>query len=134
MTGFLKYALRDMSPTTREYYDRLAAGTLATTRCRECDRTGFPPLARCPRCGDTMEWIELPLHGRLYAFTQQDRATRFARPTVFAIADLLPGIAVPGVIHCAFDDLAIGDPVTVSPFSDDDTAGLTLLEFVKGES
>lgn len=123
-----KHLLREMDDTGREFYRRLTEeGQLATTRCERCARTSFPPLARCPTCGGTLEWVELPREGRMYAFTTQETALRFQAPAVFALAEV-GEVIVPGIAQAGYDELAIGQQVGIELMPEPDT-GLTLLAF-----
>jgi uncharacterized OB-fold protein len=56
-----------------EFYTRLAAGRLATTKCAGCGRTAWPPRGFCGECADDrFEWVDLPGEGAIHAFTVQD--------------------------------------------------------------
>jgi uncharacterized protein len=123
----LKYVLRDMGPAAREFYDRLAAGSLSTTWCGACERPFFPPRGRCTQCGDRLAWRELSRRGHVYAFTQQERGLRFTAPDVIGVAALEEGVRVFGLFENPFERLAIGAPLEVELRPDD--AGLTLLVF-----
>jgi uncharacterized OB-fold protein len=124
-----KYVERAMSATAREFYGRLADGRpAATTRCPACEETRFPPLARCPRCGGDVEWVELPQRGALYAFTTQEASVRFAAPAVLALVQL--GDVVVPAIAAGYDELEIGDEVEVEGMAVPEL-GLTLLRAVK---
>ena len=123
----LKYVLRDMSATAREFYDRLDRGELATTFCRACDEFGFPPRKRCPLCFGATDWRRLSGRGRVYAFTQQTRGLRFTAPDVIGIAELEEGVRLFGLFEAPFETLAIGHPIEVHPRRD--ASGLTLLGF-----
>jgi uncharacterized OB-fold protein len=125
-----KYVERAMDDAAREFYGRLAEGKApATTRCPACEETRFPPRLRCPACGGAVEWVELPRHGSLYAFTTQEAAVRFAAPAVLALVQL-GDVVVPAIAEMPYEDLAIGDEVEVEsmPVPDLD---LTLLRAVK---
>jgi len=53
-----------------EFYARLAAGRLSTTRCTACHRSAWPPRGFCPECAsDRFEWVDLPGEGSIHAFT-----------------------------------------------------------------
>lgn len=123
----LKYVLREMGPAAREFYRRLAEGSLSTTWCSSCDLPFFPPRERCERCGSVLSWRELSRRGTVYAFTQQERGLRFTAPDTIGIVELDQGVRVFGVFEQQFDRLAIGAPAEVILRSDD--AGLTLLMF-----
>ncbi len=52
------------------FYENLRAGRLTTTRCRQDSSILWPPRTACPRChAEELEWVDLPDHGRLYAFS-----------------------------------------------------------------
>ena len=71
-----------------EFYARLAAGRLSTTRCTGCQRTAWPPRGFCPECAsDAFDWVDLPSEGTIHAFTVQDAGlpAGFDGPRVFAI-------------------------------------------------
>jgi uncharacterized OB-fold protein len=125
-----KWIERELTPVAREYYRRLAERRPATTRCEPCGRTDFPPRERCPDCGADEAWVELPLQGHLYAFTTQETALRFRAPVVLALADL-GDVVVPGVVDAPYDDLAIGDRVSVEARDEPET-GLTVIGFRVG--
>jgi hypothetical protein len=123
----LKYVLREMPATAREFYARLERGELATTRCRACRELRFPPRSRCPACAGTTRWEALSGHGRVYAFTQQERGLAFTAPDVIGIVELEEGVRVFGVFEQPLDRLAVGAAVEVVPRKQ--PAGLTLLTF-----
>jgi uncharacterized OB-fold protein len=71
-----------------EFYIRLAAGHLSTTRCAGCGRTAWPPRGFCPECGaDGYTWVDLPAEGTVHAFTVQETGlpAGFEAPRVFAV-------------------------------------------------
>jgi uncharacterized OB-fold protein len=123
-----KYLLREMSPAADEFYRRLAGGRLSTTCCESCGGTSFPPRERCPSCGVAEAWVELPMEGRLHAFTTQETALRFAAPAVLALAELGDAV-VPGIMSVPYAELRVGQQVTARPFPEPES-GLTLLEFL----
>lgn len=91
-----------------EVYRRLGEGRLATTRCRGCGRTSWPPRGFCGECAsDAFAWVDLPLEGRVHAFTVQDTGLPegFPGPRVFAI------VKVDG--HRVFSILVDADPARV---------------------
>ena len=123
----LRYVLREMGPTAREFYRRLAAGRLATTYCRSCGDLRFPPLEHCPACGEPTAWRELSGRGVVYAFTQQERGLRFTAPAVLSVVELEEGVRVLGVLEAPFESLSIGQPVVLALLRDH--PDLTLLAF-----
>ena len=109
-----------------EFYTRLAAGRLSTTRCTVCRTTAWPPRGFCPQCaGDAFEWVDLPDEGTIHAFTVQDTGlpAGFAGPRVFAIVKV-DGHRVFAIVRDADPArLRIGQPVRLAPLrvADDPT-------------
>ncbi len=71
-----------------EFYARLAQGRLATTKCRGCGRTAWPPRGFCAECAsDAFDWVELSSEGTVHAFTVQETGlpAGFEAPRVFVI-------------------------------------------------
>jgi uncharacterized OB-fold protein len=92
-----------------EFYARLGRGTLSTTACAGCRRTAWPPRVFCPECGaDAFEWVDLPAHGTVHAFTVQETGlpAGFTGPRVFAIVKVGE--------HRVFSILVDVDPATVA--------------------
>jgi len=74
----------------------------------------------CPKCnGDRMEWVDLPKEGRLFAYTAVYAGAPLGMekdmPFVVAIVELdgSPVRVVARIDGAQFEDLAIGDPVTL---------------------
>jgi uncharacterized OB-fold protein len=91
-----------------EFYARLGAGRLSTTRCAGCRAVAWPPRGFCPDCGaDRFDWIDLPTEGTVHAFTVQETGlpAGFAGPRLFAI------VKVDG--HRIFTVLSGADPAAV---------------------
>ncbi len=101
-----------------EFYARLAAGRLATTRCAGCGMTAWPPRGFCGECGsDRYEWVDLPGEGTVHAFTVQEMGlpAGFEGPRVFAIVKV-DGLRVFSILVDADPaKLAIGQKVRVVP-------------------
>jgi uncharacterized OB-fold protein len=123
----LKYVLRDMNATAREFYRRLDRGELSTTFCSACDEFRFPPRGRCPLCSGPTEWRRLSGRGTVYSFTQQTRGLRFTAPDVIGIAELDEGVRLFGLFEAPLESLVVGRPIEVCPRKD--SSGLTLLGF-----
>jgi len=52
------------------FFERLKEGVVSTTRCPKDDLLLWPPRTACPLChGETLEWVDLPGRGHLYAFS-----------------------------------------------------------------
>jgi uncharacterized OB-fold protein len=109
-----------------EFYARLAAGRLSTTRCTTCGRTAWPPRGFCGDCAsDAFEWVDLPDRGVIHAFTAQDTGlpAGFAGPRVFAIVKV-DGHRIFAIVHAADPTtVAIGHRVRLTPLrvTDDPT-------------
>jgi uncharacterized OB-fold protein len=101
-----------------EFYERLSAGRLVTTRCAGCGRTAWPPRLFCPECcSDQIEWVDLPGEGTVHAFTVQEAGLPpgFAGPRIFAIVKV-GGHRIFAVIHDADPAaLGLGQGVRLSP-------------------
>ena len=127
-----KYLDREFGSPAREFYERLAAGTLTTTSCASCGLTEFPPRDRCRRCGARLDWIELPRRGRLHAFTTQEAALRFGAPAVLALVETGP-VVVPGICEGGYSSLSIGQPVRIETRPEPETE-LHLVAFIPEDS
>lgn len=101
-----------------EFYDNLREGALTTTRCVDCGELHFPPRIVCPECtGDDLEYVDLPHEGELFAFTEVRGGTPLGlhdeAPFVVAIVDLGDVKLSARIDDAAYDELAIGDPVSM---------------------
>jgi uncharacterized OB-fold protein len=109
-----------------EFYARLAAGRLSTTRCTACGHTAWPPRGFCGECvSDAFEWVDLPPHGTIHAFTVQETGlpAGFEGPRVFAIVKI-DGHRVFAVVRDVDPArLALGQRVRLAPLrvADDPT-------------
>ena len=113
---------------TAEFLRRLREGSFASTRCVTCAWTAFPPRPFCPRClAAEVHWVELPHHGTLYAFTQQERALRFSAPDVIGLVELSGVGHVLSRIDAPFASLRIGAALELGFV--DIGAGITLHQF-----
>jgi uncharacterized OB-fold protein len=102
---------------SKEFYRLLKNREFKTTRCRSCGDTALPPRMFCPSCfGTDVEWIDLPKRGRLFAFTQQERALRFNKPDVIGIVELEGAGRMITRVDAALDDLAIDMEVEMDFF------------------
>lgn len=101
-----------------EFYARLAAGRLSTTRCTACHRTAWPPRGFCPECAsDRFEWVDLPSEGIIHAFTVQDTGLPpgFDGPRVFAIVKVDGHRIFAVVLNAPPASVSIGQRVRLSP-------------------
>ena len=107
--------------TSREFYARLCARTLCTTRCGACGELAFPPRRVCAACvgagvpgGRDMRWVELSGRGRLHSFSQNERALFFRKPDVIGLVDLEEGCGrILSRIAAPFESLRIGQALRV---------------------
>jgi uncharacterized OB-fold protein len=110
-----------------EFYVRLGAGRLSTTRCAGCRRAYWPPRGFCPECReDRFEWIDLPAEGVIHGFTVQEAGlpAGFAAPRVFAIVTVGEHRIFTIVTGADPASLAVGHRVRFVPFRvADDPAG-----------
>src|SRR5213593_832059 len=96
------------------FFAELRERRLATTRCRACGSLRFPPRAWCPDClSEDLEWRTLSGHGRLVAFSTQEMSIRFRAPDVIELVDLDEGVRVLTHVAGGYEDLSIGDRVSV---------------------
>ncbi|PYN17080.1 MAG: hypothetical protein DME05_06280 [Candidatus Rokuibacteriota bacterium] len=109
-----------------EFYTRLAAGRLATTRCAGCRRLAWPPRAFCGECGaDQFDWVDLSGEGTVHAFTVQETGlpAGFQGPRVFAIVKI-DGLRVFSIlVDVDPAKVAIGSAVRLSPLRVADDPG-----------
>lgn len=101
-----------------EFYERLAAGRLATTKCAACGQIAWPPRGFCGECAsDRFEWVDLSTEGTVHAFTAQDTGlpAGFDGPRVFAIVKV-DGLRIFTILTDADPArVAIGDRVRLKP-------------------
>jgi uncharacterized protein len=109
-----------------EFYTRLAAGRLATTRCAACGRLAWPPRGFCGECGsDRFDWADLSGLGTIHAFTVQEAGlpAGFDGPRVFAIVKI-DGLRVFSILVDAEpSSVAVGQPVRMLPLRVADDPG-----------
>ena len=51
------------------FFIGLTKGQLLASRCTGCRYTYATPRAHCMECGESTDWLELPLTGRVHTFT-----------------------------------------------------------------
>ena len=53
------------------FFENLRKARLTTTKCTKCGAVHWQPRVVCPKCNsDSLEWIDLPKEGELFAFTE----------------------------------------------------------------
>ena len=99
---------------SKEFYRFLKDRKFKTTHCKSCGDTALPPRMFCPSCFSAdVEWIDLPKRGKLYAFTQQERALRFNKPDVIGVVELEGAGRLITRIDAALEELSIDMEVEV---------------------
>jgi uncharacterized protein len=105
------------------FYTRLREGRLSTTRCAKDDLVHWPPRTACPRCHtETLEWIDLPLSGRIYAFSAVLAGAPLGMesdvPFSVGLVDLESSpLRIFGRVEGkAWNELRIGETVRVEPY------------------
>ncbi len=100
---------------SKDFYAKLGAdGYPSATRCTGCSKVSYPPREHCPACfGGEVEWVKLPEHGTLYAFTTNKRGLRFTAPTVIGVVEFEDVGLVIGPVEGDRHELKIGQKVGV---------------------
>ena len=106
-----------------EFFRRLRAGGLSTTRCRSCEKLHWPPRVACPQChSEDVEWVDLPTGGTIYAFSAMlvGAPTGMEQDLPFAVGlvdlDGIPLRIFGRIDGKPWNELAIGDRVRVESF------------------
>lgn len=85
----------------------LEKGQIATTKCKNCGRTYFPPRADCLDCRHSaMDWILLDSRSSLVTFTRvffAPPAFQSEAPYLLGLAELSEGLRVFAPISPALD-------------------------------
>ena len=56
---------------TSKFWQGLKDGKVYATKCKNCNKLYFPPVADCGACGSSeVEWVELSGEGEIVTFTQ----------------------------------------------------------------
>jgi len=81
---------------TLKFWEGLKEGKIYTTRCKNCGKLYFPPVADCAECySSDMEWIELSGEGEIETFTHiivKPASFQDEPPYTVAIARLKEGV------------------------------------------
>lgn len=121
------YPLEDERSTRlAHFFERLRAGKLATTRCAK-DGLLWPPRVVCPRCHtETLEWVDLPLSGHIYAFSAVLAGAPLGMesdlPFVVGLVDLAgaPLRLFGRITGRSWNEVHIGQRVRVEPYTIED--------------
>lgn len=104
----------------RPYYDNLRQGKLTTTRCPKCEESFWPPRPFCPGCmHDPLEWVEIPLEGTLYSWSQfhgrPEMGMLMKVPYVVGIVDLPNGLGrLLTRVRAKPEQLRVGMPLSLT--------------------
>lgn len=98
---------------TLKFWEGLKEGKIYTTKCKECGKLYFPPVADCAECvSSNVEWVELTSKGEIETFTHiMVKPTSFQRnrPYTVAIAKLEEGVRVLAWLTGAkFSEIKVG--------------------------
>lgn len=105
------------------FYERLRKGRLSTTRCPKDAKLLWPPRAVCPTCHtERLEWVDLPVEGRIYAFSAVLAGAPLGLegdlPFSVGLIDLegVPLRLFGRIVGRPWESLRIGERVSVEPF------------------
>ncbi len=124
------------TPTSRPFWDGLAAGKVLLQQCSDCQGWVFYPRSRCSHClSDRLAWREVSGRGTLYTFTIARAATspHFADevPQRLAVVQLEQGVRLTTtLVNVAETDIRIG--MQVKPYFDAVSADAVLLRYQPG--
>jgi len=83
---------------TSKFWNELKKGYVFATRCKNCGKLHFPPVADCGICGfSEVEWTKLSGKGQIVTFTQiVVKPASFSQepPYIVAVAELIEGVKV----------------------------------------
>jgi uncharacterized protein len=106
------------------FFARLKEGHLSTTWCPKDARYHWPPRVVCPDChSDALEWRDLPMTGRIYAFSAVLAGAPLGMeaevPFVVGLVDLdgVPLRLFGRIAGRPWEACAVGQPVGVEPYS-----------------
>ncbi|MFN8624413.1 MAG: OB-fold domain-containing protein [Candidatus Binatia bacterium] len=122
------------TPTSKPFWDALAAHRVRIQQCRACHGWIFYPRIVCPRCwGADLEWKDIAGTGTLYTFTIGRKPTHplFADevPQRLAVVQLDEGPRLTTtLVNVQESDIRVG--MRLKPFFDDIAArNVTLLRY-----
>lgn len=111
------YPLEDEKNTRiSQFFKNLKKGRLTTTKCKECGKLLWPPRVVCSGClSDKLEWADLGIEGKLYAFTEMRAGPPlgFAQDVPFCVGMVEIGnlLISARIDDAKYEDLEIGDKV-----------------------
>lgn len=131
------YPLQDVQYTRiSKFFENLREGKFTTTKCSADGSVHWPPRVVCPQChGDKFEWIELPMKGRLYAFSALNMGLPLGMESqagsVVGLVELegSPLRIFSRIAGAKYEECRIGDPVELKTYPLPD--GRIFYHFVK---
>ncbi|HZY70696.1 MAG TPA: Zn-ribbon domain-containing OB-fold protein [Thermoplasmata archaeon] len=110
-----------------QFFEGLRKGRFITTRCPNDREVHWPPRLACPKCHtESLEWVDLPARGTLYAFSAVLAGAPLGMeadvPFAVGLVDLDGStLRLYGrIVGRPWEELKVGDPVRVEPFTLDD--------------
>ena len=105
------------------FFANLREGRLTTTKCPKDGSLHWPPRVSCPNChsGD-LTWIDLPVEGKLYAFSALQLGLPLGMEkdagSVVGLVELGDsGLRIfSRIVGKKYEELRIGDPVRLETF------------------
>jgi uncharacterized OB-fold protein len=83
---------------TAKFWNGLKEGKVFATKCENCGKLHFPPVADCGECGSSsVDWVKLDGEGEVETFTEiVVKPASFSKesPYIVAIARLKEGVKV----------------------------------------
>jgi uncharacterized protein len=102
----------DTNPETKPFFDGTAAGKLMVRRCTACKKVHWYPRELCPFCFGGCAWEAASGKGKIYSLSVMKRGEA---PYAMAYVTLAEGpTMMTNIVECEFDDLKIGQDVTVT--------------------
>lgn len=111
-------AARKRGQTQRQFYKNLAEGRFTTTKCKDCGKLLYPPVAICSEClSENLVWVGIPKVGEVYAFTEilAGAPLQFQDKVPFVVAIVRfgnypeNGIQLSGtVFDASYDEMEVG--------------------------
>lgn len=98
---------------TLRFWEGLKKGKIYATRCRQCEKPYFPPVADCSNCSSSdIEWFELSGEAEIEAFTHiviRPPSFREERPYTVAVGRMKEGVRVlTWLIEAKLSEIKVG--------------------------
>lgn len=110
-----------------QFFEALRKGRFITTRCPNDREVHWPPRLACPKCHtESLEWVDLPARGTIYAFSAVLAGAPLGMeadvPFAVGLIDLDgSSLRLYGrIVGRAWEELKVGDAVRIEPFPLDD--------------